>query len=196
MELRQTLRYTKNNESKRLLCGQTTLGMYEKLFHFALVFTLSAMSFGLWFVLLIFMKKRQFDPRVQIKDTNNPVDQDKVQRLITAAGYELEQNESPLILIQLKSREFLIFTDFSIYYTLNSSQKVLDSSLTSGKLDITAGSTIKTRGSMHDSLALMFGDEIVGALSDGTDSRIVNLLKEVAKDIRENSTKKGEVSGK
>jgi hypothetical protein len=40
---------------------------------------------------------------------------------------------------------------------------------------------------MDYSLTIMIGDEVIGTMSRGEDSRIMGLLKELAKDIREQS---------
>jgi hypothetical protein len=67
------------------------------------------------------------------------------------------------------------------------SQKITEINTTSGRLPLKKVSEIKLKPTMDYSLTIMIGDEVIGTMSRGEDSRIMGLLKELAKDIREQS---------
>jgi|TARA_B110000971_G_C19803815_1_gene405590 hypothetical protein len=186
MEVLQSLRFVKSNESKRIFTGQRHIDVYPKLFHLAFVLTLSFMTAGIWLLLNIFMKKSQFHPDIYIKNTNNPIDTIKPSKLVEKAGYELPTSEDPLIFINIKSDQFLLITDSHIYYTMSNSTKLMDTQSTSGKLPISAAKDIKSKkNSMYDSLSVMFDGEVVGVLDNAQDPRVIGLLREFSKDVRE-----------
>ena len=106
--------------------------------------------------------------------------------MVEKAGYELPTSEDPLIFINIKSDQFLLITDSHIYYTMSNSTKLMDTQSTSGKLPISAAKDIKSKkNSMYDSLSVMFDGEVVGVLDNAQDPRVIGLLREFSKDVRE-----------
>lgn len=185
MKLNQTLTYIKQNSSKRIFTGQRSVGGMTKLYHFVFVLLFTSITFGLWLLLLLLMKKKQFHPDIYVKDTNNPIDVKDVDKVLKKANYSLIDSEQPLVFIRLKSSEFMLFTDQHVYYTLLASQKITEIHTTSGRLPLKEAREIKLKPALDYSVAIMIGDEVIGTMNRAEDSRVMGLLKELAKDIRE-----------
>lgn len=187
MKLNHTLTFIEQHNSKRIFTGQRSVEGMTKLYHFAFVLFFTSITFGLWLLLLLLMKKKQFHPDIYVKDSNNSIEADDINKALKKSNYSLIDNEKPLVFIRLKSSQFMLFTDKHVYYTLLASQKITEIQTTSGRLPLKKASEIKLNPTMDYSLTIMIGDEVIGTMSRGEDSRIMGLLKELAKDIRENS---------
>ena len=185
MTFKHSLRFVEDNSSKRLLTGQRSNSGMEKLYHFGFVGALTVVTFGLWLVLLAYMKKKQFHPSVSVVGTNNPIDPSSMEKLLDGAGYKISDRENPKILINISRKEFMLITDLNVYYSLLASSKITEHKLVHGKIPIESASGVMTKGSMSDTLSIMIGNEVIGAMTDGDDPRIIGLLKCVAKDVRE-----------
>lgn len=187
MKLNHTLTFIEQHSSKRILTGQRSVTGMTKFYHFLFVLFFATITFGLWLLLLLLMKKKQFHPDIYVKDTNNSIKDDEVNKALKKANYSLSDNETPLVFIRLKSSQFMLFTDKHVYYTLLASQKITEINTTSGRLPLKKASDIKLKPTMGYSLTIMIGGEVIGTMDDGEDSRIMGLLKELAKDVREQS---------
>ena len=185
IELRHTKTLAIENSSKRIFTGQNSYKFFEKFYHFLFVLLLSSVTFGAWLVILLIFKKKYFHPKVSIEGTPNSINREQVETCLKNTDYVLNENEKPLVLINIKKKEFILFTSHNIYYQLLKSDKNLETDLTRGRLSIQQGANIKTKANFIDNLSLMVGDEIIGSLTDGNDERILDLLNAISKDIRE-----------
>ena len=185
IELRHTKTLAIENSSKRIFTGQNSYKFVDKFYHFAFVLLLSFVTFGAWLVILLIFKKKYYHPKIFIEGTSNSINSDLVETCLKTADYVLNTSEKPLVLINIKKKEFVLFTSQNIYYQLLKSDKNLEIELTRGRLNIQQGANIKTKSNFIDNLSLMVGEEIIGSLTDGNDERVLDLLNAVSKDIRE-----------
>ena len=185
MELKHTKFLVAEKQSKRIFTGQNSYKAIDKLYHFAFVILLSSITFGIWFLLLLIFKGKYYHPNVTVDGTSNPIDTNKITESLKSCEYSLKEDEKPLAFINIKKKQFILFTSENIYYQLLKSDKNLETDLTRGRVAIQKASNIKTKSNFIDSLSIMLGDEIIGSLSNGNDERIIDLLSAISKDIRE-----------
>lgn len=185
MELKHSIRFMNENSSKRIFGGQHSKSFTEKVFHFSWVGMFSIFTLGMWLLILAKKKKSQFHPDVSAVGTYNEIDLAKIDQLVQSAGYQLTNAEKPLICINMTSKEFILFTDRSIYYSLIGSEKITATEMSHGKLPLTNAKSIKKKGKLSGDMMIMIGDESIGRLTNGEDWRIARLLENIAKDVRE-----------
>jgi hypothetical protein len=173
------------NSSKRIFGGQHSNGFREKFFHFSWIVMFSVLTLGMWLLILAKKKKSQFHPDVSAVGTTNEIDLAKIDKLVQSAGYQLANAEKPLICINMTGKEFILFTDSNIYYSLIGSEKITATEMSHGKLPLVNAKSIKKKDKLSGDAMIMIGDEIIGRLTNGEDWRIARLFDNIAKDVRE-----------
>ena len=186
---KKSLRFIKDNESKRLLTGQESNGFFAKFYHFALVFSVSFMTLGAFFILMVLLKKKEFHPFVQAEGSNSPLDLKQVEKAMKSIDYDFEEEECPLIFIRKKGLldtkpQFLMFTNKNLYFSLNES-KMDSAPLSYGKISINSLNSIKTKGDIMSNLTIAVDEKIIGSIEDCNAPRVKQLLKTISNDVKE-----------
>ncbi|TCR89880.1 hypothetical protein [Rhizobium sp. BK376] len=184
MEFRHAKRLISSETKKRALTGQYSDTLSEKYFGFVRFFLLSIFTGFVGGILVLIFKKRRYHPYVFSKGSTQPIDADKISFLSKRTNYELASDEVPEILVKPNSSNFILFTNRCIFYELNVTAKVLGAETTIGRLPISHASEILTKKHLT-SIEVMMQKELLGTLFDGESPRIIRLLQEISKDVRE-----------
>jgi hypothetical protein len=186
MEFKHAKLLISRESKKRVFGGQYSDSAGEKFSHFRLFFAISVVTFFTAPILAAIFKKRRFHPYVYSVGSTQEIPRDDVDKALSRGKYSLESSETPQIFIKTTLNNFILFTDKNVYYELLNNSKILNIKTTFGKIPLAQARDIKFKNSLT-SADIMMGDEVLGTLQDGESTRINRLLKEVAKDVRENA---------
>lgn len=184
------LEYIKNNESKRVLSGQLTYSKADSFNHFLWVFSLSFITVGGWFLLLLLSKKKQFHPNVQAINSRTPINVDALNKALKHHNFDLNENEDPIILVMGKSTlsingQYFLITTEAVYFNLLQTDGLTETNLVHGKRKLGSLEKIKVkRSNIKGKLTIALGDEIIGSLDGCEAPRVGELLKMLGADIR------------
>lgn len=137
-------------------------------------------------ILLAIFKKKRFHPSVFATGSAQEIEPHEVTTLLAKSEYELGTDEKAEILIKTEKNNFLLFTNRHVFYELGATAKIMERKTVSGKLPLSQAKEIKFKNRTIVS-DIMIGDELIGSLSNGSSDRINRLLKEIAKDVREDA---------
>ena len=186
MEFRHAKRLILAESKKRVFTGQSSEDMRSKFFSSMFVFIFGMMTMFVGPILLAIFKKKRFHPNVFSTGSTQEVEPREVTTLLAESDYKLAADEKAEILIKTAKNNFLLFTDKNVFYELRATAKLMDLKTVSGKLPLSQAKAIKFKNRTMVS-EIMIGDELIGSLSEGSSDRINRLLKEIAKDVREDA---------
>jgi hypothetical protein len=184
MQFRHAKRLISSETKKRALTGQYSDTLWDKYIGFIRFLLLSFFTAFIGGILFLIFKKKKYHPYVFSKDSTQPIDSDKISYFSKRTNYELATDEIPEILLKPSSSNFILFTNRSVFYELNITAKIIGGKTTIGRLPISNASEILTKKHLT-SIEVMMQKELLGTLFDGESPRIIRLLQEISKDVRE-----------
>jgi hypothetical protein len=184
MEFRHSTRLILSGTKKRALTGQYSDTFSQKLFGFTRFLMLTVFTFTIGSALVLIFKKKRYHPFVFSRNSTQPIEEKQIFALLDRTKYQLSTGEISEILIQPNTRNFILFTNQNVFYELNVTAKILGGEQTIGRLPISHAAEILTKKHLT-SIEVMMQKELLGTLFDGESPRIIRLLQEISKDVRE-----------